>query len=244
MNNTVTFNNQLYDVAPKENLLQCFLRHGVEYPNSCRAGICQSCLIKAKKGEINPAWQEGLPETLKAQGYFLACLATPESELHLATPEGVECEIEAQIIDLQRLNHNVIQMKLQVEQLECWIPGQYLSLINPEGIMRSYSIANLPAQDGYIELHIKTYSEGSMGQWLVQKAIKGMRVNLRGPFGRCYYYNPEQLPFKILLAGTGTGLAPLIAIIKSALRQKHQGTIILVHGGVVDEDIYYPRLSH
>lgn len=43
----------------------------------------------------------------------------------------------------------------------------------------------------------------------------------------------------MLLAGTGTGLAPLIAIIKNALRENHQGTITLVHGALCDEDIYY-----
>ncbi|KTC86825.1 ferredoxin reductase [Legionella brunensis] len=41
------------------------------------------------------------------------------------------------------------------------------------------------------------------------------------------------------LAGTGTGLAPLSPIIKSALNQNHQGRITLVHGGLIDEDIYY-----
>lgn len=237
--NTVEFNNQSYILAPEENLLQCFLRHGVDYPNSCQAGICQSCLIKAKEGEVNPAWQEGLPEVLKAQGYFLACLAKPAAPLYVTTPDAAECEVNAQIVSLQRLNHNVMQVKLQVEHLELWIPGQYLSLINPDGTMRSYSIANIPAQDGYIELHIKVYSHGAMGQWLLQKATKGMFVTLRGPFGQCYYYNPEKFSFNLLLAGTGTGLAPLIAIIKSALSQKHEGSITLVHGGLVDEDIYY-----
>ncbi|HAT8651903.1 MULTISPECIES: FAD-binding oxidoreductase [Legionellaceae] len=236
---TVAFNNQSYSIEPQESVLHCLLRHEVDYPNSCQAGICQSCLIKVKDGEINPAWQEGLPETLKAQGYFLACLAKPETPLEVLTPESTECEVNAQIIDINALNYNVMQVKLHVDDLEHWIPGQYLSLINPEGTIRSYSIANIPEQEGFIELHVKIYPGGSMGQWLANKATKHAEVKLRGPFGRCFYYNPEQLAFNMLLAGTGTGLAPLIAIIKSALSNKHQGTITLVHGGLADEDIYY-----
>ncbi|ARB93276.1 FAD-binding oxidoreductase [Legionella longbeachae] len=236
---SIDFNNQSFRLAPQENVLQCLLRHGVDYPNSCQAGICQSCLIKAKDGVIHPSWQEGLPETLKSQGYFLACLAKPEAALQVVAPESAECEVDAKIIDLKLLNHNVMQVKLCVENLEGWIPGQYLSLINPEGIMRSYSIANIPIQEGFIELHVKIYPNGSMGQWLLNKATKHIEVKLRGPFGRCFYYNPEQLAFDILLAGTGTGLAPLIGIIKSALSQNHQGLITLVHGGLIDEDIYY-----
>ncbi|KTC85300.1 FAD-binding oxidoreductase [Legionella cincinnatiensis] len=235
----IDFNNQSYRLAPQENVLQCLLRHGVDYPNSCQAGICQSCLIKAKEGVVHPSWQEGLPETLKSQGYFLACLAKPEAALQVVPPENAECEVDAKIIDLKRLNHNVMQVKLSVDNLEGWIPGQYLSLINPEGIMRNYSIANIPIQEGFIELHVKIYPNASMGQWLLNKATKHLEVKLRGPFGRCFYYNPDQLVFDILLAGTGTGLAPLIAIIKSALSQNHQGLITLVHGGLVDEDIYY-----
>lgn len=235
----IDFNNQSYPLEPRENVLQCLLRHGVDYPNSCQAGICQSCLIKAKDGMVHPSWQEGLPETLKSQGYFLACLAQPETALQVVAPESAECEVTAKIIELKPLNYNVMQVKLGVDDLNHWIPGQYLSLINPEGTMRSYSIANIPIQDGYIELQIKIYPGGSLGQWLVNQATKNTQVKLRGPFGRCFYYNPEQLVFDMLLAGTGTGLAPLVAIIKSALSQNHQGRITLVHGGLTDEDIYF-----
>lgn len=236
---TVAFKNQFYTLEPQESVLQCLLRHEIDYPNSCQAGICQSCLIKVKDGVVNPSWQEGLPETLKTQGYFLACLARPEEPLQVTTPESSECEVSAQIINVKPLNYNVMQVTLRVDNLEHWVPGQYLSLINSEGVIRSYSIANIPMQEGFIELHVKIYPSGSMGHWLMNKATKHTEVKLRGPFGRCFYYNPEQLSFNMLLAGTGTGLAPLIAIIKSALSQNHQGTITLVHGGLADEDIYY-----
>ncbi|HHF7374949.1 FAD-binding oxidoreductase [Legionella bozemanae] len=236
---TIDFNNQSYRLAPQENVLDCLLRHGVDYPNSCHAGICQSCLIKAKDGVVHSSWQEGLPETLKTQGYFLACRAQPETALHVVAPDSAECEVSAKIIDLKLLNYNVMQIKLGVDNLQSWIPGQYLSLINPEGTIRSYSIANIPMQEGFIELHVKIYPGGSMGQWLMKGTTKYTEVKLRGPFGRCFYHNPEQLAFDMLLAGTGTGLAPLIAIIKSALSQNHQGQLSLVHGGLTEEDIYY-----
>ncbi|WP_028389350.1 FAD-binding oxidoreductase [Legionella fairfieldensis] len=237
--NIIDFNNQRLTLAPQENVLQCLLRHNINYPHSCQAGICQSCLIKAKDGPVHSSWQEGLPETLKSQGYFLACLAQPEAALQVVAPESVECEVEAQIMELKALGYNVMQIKLDVGDLKIWKPGQYLNLINPEGTIRSYSIANLPMQEGFIELHVKTYPDGNMGQWLVNKAAKYTKVRLRGPFGRCFYYNPDQLTFDMLLAGTGTGLAPLVAIIKSALSQNHQGRITLIHGGLTDEDIYY-----
>lgn len=236
---TVIYKNQTYPLEPQESLLQCLLRHDIEYPNSCQTGVCQSCLIKAKDGKIHPSWQEGLPDTLKSQEYFLACLAQPQTALHVTDPDTAECEVNATIVALNLLNHNVMQVKLQVACLEDWIPGQYLSLINPDGMIRSYSIANIPRQEGFIELHVKIYSGGSMGQWLLNGATTNTEVKLRGPFGCCFYHNPKHIPFDMVLAGTGTGLAPLIAIIKSALSQNHQGQITLVHGGRHDQDIYY-----
>ncbi|MBL7479328.1 FAD-binding oxidoreductase [Legionella bononiensis] len=237
--NTITFNNQLYPLGSEENILSCLLRHGIQYPNSCQAGICQSCLIKATDGAINPSWQNGLPDTLKKQGYFLACLAKPESNINLVSPDVSECDVEAVIIGIERLNYNVLQIKLRVDNPGNWLPGQYLNVTNPEEITRSYSIANIPDQEGYIELHVKIVPNGRMSQWLQDTAKAGTSVTLRGPFGTCYYYNPDKLSFDMLLAGTGTGLAPLVGIIKAALSQEHNGSITLVHGGLTDNDIYY-----
>lgn len=233
------YNKQKYEIAENESVLQCLLRNEVAYPNSCQMGICQSCLIKTNNSEVNPAWQEGLPETLKVQGYFLACLARPVSELEVTAPNAQECETKATIIDIALLNKNVMKLKLSVDDYRVWVPGQYLNLINPKGVARSYSIANIPTQDGYIELHIKINLSGEMGQWLWNQARINTNVTLRGPFGHCFYHNPEKKPFDIVLAGTGTGLAPLVAIIKSALAAKHPGQITLIHGGVTDDDIYY-----
>ena len=237
--NTITFKNQLYSLGSKENILSCLLRHGIQYPNSCQAGICQSCLIKATDGAINPSWQNGLPDTLKKQGYVLACLAKPESDLKLVSPDVSECDVEAVIIGIERLNYNVFQIKLRVDNPGDWLAGQYLNLTNPDEITRSYSIANIPDQEGYIELHVKIVPNGSMSQWLQDTAQAGTSVTLRGPFGTCYYFNPDKLSFDMVLAGTGTGLAPLVGIIKSALSQEHNGSITLVHGGLTDNDIYY-----
>jgi NAD(P)H-flavin reductase/ferredoxin len=241
---TLVFNNHNYRLAFKETVLQCLLRHGIDYPNSCQSGICHSCLIKSTDGVINSSWQEGLPETLKAQGYFLACLAQPVTTIKVAVPNSAECEMDAQIIEFKFLNYNVAQVKLNVNAFESWTPGKYLSLVNPEGTIRSYSIANIPEDDRFIELHIKIIPDGTMGQWLLHKASKNTKVKLRGPFGHCFYYNPKKLAFNMLLAGTGTGLAPLISIIKSALKHSHKGTITLIHGGQTDEDIYYQEELH
>ncbi|MDP1574975.1 MAG: 2Fe-2S iron-sulfur cluster binding domain-containing protein [Coxiellaceae bacterium] len=234
----ISFADKTYTLNENESILECLIRHGINYPHSCQVGVCQSCLIKGR-GTINPAWQEGIQDTLKTQGYFLACLAKPKEDIQLTVPFASECEIEAKIDDIKKLTYNVIQVKLYVKNLAPWTPGQYLNLINSEGIIRSYSIANIPNQDGFIELHIKLEEQGLMGEWFKKTAHVNNLISIRGPLGRCFYFNPNKLTYDILLVGTGTGLSPLIGIAKQALFQNHQGKITLLHGGRIFEDLYY-----
>ncbi len=233
------YNEQVLHAMEDESILDCLLRNNIDYPNACRSGICQACLIKTTDSPIESKWQEGLPETLKSQGYFLACQAKPTSPLALKAADAAECEQQAMITELYQLNYNVLRIKLVTENLQNWIPGQYLNLMNPEGVSRSYSIANIPDKEGYIELHIKLKDDGAMSQWLKRTAAVDTMVHIRGPFGKCYYINPEHSSFDMLLVGTGTGLAPLLAIAKTALSKHHQGKVILIHGGCQDDDIYF-----
>jgi NAD(P)H-flavin reductase len=235
---TIAYAGKTYTLNDNESVLQCLIRHGVDYPHSCQAGVCQSCLIKSQ-GAVNPAWQGELPDTLKAQGYFLACLARPEKDICLSQPLASECEVPATIIEIQKLTYNVIKVKLRVENFAPWTPGQYLNLVNSAGLIRSYSIANRPAQDSFIELHIKLEPYGAMGKWFKENNVDNTPVKIRGPLGRCFYFNPKKQAYDILLAGTGTGLSPLIGIAKDAIFHKHHGNITLLHGGRIDQDLYY-----
>lgn len=239
----IQYQGQSYALNEGESVLDGLLRYGVDYPHSCRAGICQSCLMKSAS-PIDPAWQMGIQETLKSQAYFLACLAQPKEDLVVLPPLDTECTFEAELYGLAFLNHNVMQLKLKPANLDTWAPGQYLNLINPEGIIRSYSIANQPKQDGFIELHVKVQGNGCMSQWLKTSAKIGDQVKIRGPLGNCFYFNPKKLSYDILLVGTGTGLAPLVGIVKEALSQGHSGQITLLHGGVLKEDLYYQNELH
>lgn len=236
----ITYKNKQYEINPDESILSCFLRHGVNYPHSCQAGICQSCLIKSN-AKVNEQWQDNIPATLKAQGYFLACLAKPEENITVELPSSADCDIPAKIFQIKPLNYNVVQLRLTVDDVAPWIPGQYLNLVNPDGVIRSYSIANIPHQDNYIELHIKIYEHGIMSTWLKEKAQSNQSIYIRGPIGKCFYFNPQNLSYDILLIGTGTGLSPLVGIAKDALLKKHNGKVILLQGGVKEEDLYYQQ---
>ena len=76
-----------------------------------------------------------------------------------------------------------------------------------------------------------------MSEWLHNEAQIGTRLWLQGPAGNCFYLpgNAEQ---PLLLAGAGTGLAPLYGIARDALRRGHTGPVWLFHGALTPSGLY------
>jgi ferredoxin-NADP reductase len=76
-----------------------------------------------------------------------------------------------------------------------------------------------------------------MSGWFHTEARRGDAVSLSGPSGECFYVaGREQQP--LLLAGTGTGLAPLYGIARDALGRGHAGPIHLFHGALHRAGLY------
>lgn len=232
----IRFDNQNYQASSDETLLDTLLKQGVDFPYSCKNGTCQSCLTKLVDGDVSAEAQKGLKPTLVAKNCFLACQCRPKSDITIALPDQDSTAIASNVIALSMLNQNVLKVRLQLDNPSDFRAGQYVNLITPSNIVRSYSIANVPKQS--IDLHVKLMPKGLMSDWLSQQAKIGSSVYIRGPMGDCFYHNPEEKSFPIVLAGTGTGLAPLVGIVNDALENKHNGQIILIHGGVTEADLY------
>lgn len=228
------YSGGVYETAPGESVLEALLRNGVEVSHSCRAGSCQSCLLRAAEGAVPEAAQKGLKATLLEQGYFLSCVCRPEADLVLEPAGGLD--VPAVIAGLERLTPTVLRVRLRPEAPFSYRPGQYVTLRRDDGLARSYSLASLPG-DAAIELHVRRAPSGRMSGWLFEDARENQPVTLRGPAGDCFYTagNPEQ---PLLLAGTGTGLAPLLGICRDALRQGHRGLIRLYHGALNPAGLY------
>lgn len=238
MGNNLNYKDNCYSLNDNESVLDCLLREDLTIPHSCKSGVCQSCLMQAVDGEIPEKAQAGLKPTFKKRKLFLACQCFPSSDMTICTADDAGLDIKASISELALLNHNVIKLCLSPsEKFEC-DPGQYLTLINPEHIARSYSIANNPEKDTFIELHIRLIAQGKMSAWLKNTAAIGSEVIVRGPAGNCFYSADEDNSHPIIMVGTGTGLAPLYGIAHEALAKRHKGQIILFHGALNEADLY------
>ena len=234
-------------VEPGETALDTLLRGGVAVPNSCRAGACQSCRLRACAGAPPPTSQVGLKETLRLRGHFLACLCRPEEDLTIAV--GEDPPQDATVMSVTELGADVVRLRLRLASPLAYRAGQFVTLLRADGLARSYSLASIPnsvpasvpdaAEDerDILELHVRVLPHGRMSRWIAHDLRPGERVQIRGPEGDCFYTAsaPDQ---PIVLIGTGTGLAPLYGIARDALRQGHRGPITLLHGAVTPAGLY------
>ena len=234
----VRYEDERIELTDGESVLDGLLRHGIETPHSCKSGLCQSCLMRAEDGEPPAKSQQGLKDGLRAQNYFLSCVCHPEEDLTVVPPDSAGLEVAAEVAGVDRLTEDVVRLRLRPEGAFEYEPGQFLHLIRGDGLVRSYSIASLPEEEDTLELHVRQIPGGQMSNWIADGLTAGEHVSVRGPAGDCFYIpgNPEQ---DMLLAGTGTGLAPLYGIAREALRQGHTGRIILMHGGLDASRLYH-----
>lgn len=231
---TLFYNDRKYELESGETVLDCLLRHGESAPHSCRTGVCQTCRMQAKSGEVPHESQPGIKDTLKAQGYFLACVCRPSGDMTLVTDAAQRHA--ARVIELNLLSHNVMRVRIRIEGDFQYHAGQFITLFRQDGLARSFSIASL-RREGHVELHVRKIPDGRMSSWIHERMREGDSVEVQGPHGSCFYLpgNNEQ---PLLLAGTGTGLAPLYGIARDALEQDHQGSIDLFHGAVDHGGLY------
>jgi NAD(P)H-flavin reductase len=234
---TIKYEGVSYALEAGESVLEGLLRQGVNLPHSCKSGVCQSCLLRAAEGAPPEHAQRGLRDTYRAQGYFLACTCIPDNDLVVLPIDAAAMKVSARVESIDRLNATITRVTLRPERPFTYRPGQYVSVFREDGLVRSYSLASVPEEEPALDFHVMRVPGGQMSEWFHRGEAVGRNVDLLGPAGNCFYVpgNPEQ---PLLLAATGTGLAPLYGIVRDALRQGHSGPIHLFHGSVRPDGLY------
>ena len=237
----LTHQQRKLELKPHETVLDCLLRHGVALPYACKAGMCLACIVRAVNCSASEESRKWVRPQLQALGYTLACQWVPETDVCAELPNLADFAVQATIRSLQRLNADVMQVLLDIpdpRRMFAYRPGQYLTATNALGITRAYSIANDFNEDGFVELHVAATLQGEFSGWLFNRARAGDTLHISGPAGQCHYDVRDDADAMLVLAGTGTGLAPLYGIVMDALRQQHSGIIHLYHAGRTTERLY------
>ncbi|AXE35254.1 FAD-binding oxidoreductase [Chromobacterium phragmitis] len=118
------------------------------------------------------------------------------------------------VSDIQPLGPQALRLSLRADDGR-GMPiraGQFFSLRLPDGAERSYSLACAPRADGGLEAQIRLRDGGRCSEWLRREALPGQRLRLTGPYGDCVWQPPAPEE-RVLMLATGTGIAPLYAML-------------------------------
>lgn len=235
---SITIGESKFLRQPGETVLDTLLRGNVQIPNSCRQGVCHSCLMRSIDSPPPAAAQAGLKETLQKQNYFLSCLCHPERDMTVALLNDEIISVEATVIKKQILTPDIMRVVLEYDTDFNFFAGQFINLKREDGLTRSYSIANVPQPDKILDFHIRRLPKGRFSNWVHDELELGTRITLSEAQGFCHYL-PGRAEQPLLLVGTGSGLAPLSGIIFDALKQGHSGPIHLFHGSRDVNGLYF-----
>jgi NAD(P)H-flavin reductase/ferredoxin len=225
----ITIGESTFSCQPDQTVLETLLRENITVSFGCRQGVCQACLMRSLDKAPPESAQIGLKDTLQKQNYFLACVCHPEQDMTVALPNQQGALIEAGVIKKQLLTPDIIHLVLEYQSTFNFFAGQFVNLKRPDGLTRSYSIANIPLSENILEFHIRRLANGQFSNWVHDELALGDQLNVSAAQGACHYL-PGRAEQPLMLVGTGSGLAPLYGIIADALTQGHSGPIHLFHG--------------
>lgn len=237
-----------FQSAAKDSLLAAAEKSGNHLPYSCRTGRCSSCKCKVISGSSVTISEElGLAESDKAEGWILSCVRSATSNMllevedlggvNLPTAKTVPCRIQ----ELNRLADDVMQVRLRLPPTAdfSYLPGQYIDVIGPASIRRSYSLANAHASDKHLELHIRAVPGGAMSEYWFQQAKVNDLLRLNGPLGT--FFLRQVAGLDLVYLATGTGIAPVKSMLEGmiALSADQQPRSITVYWGArKPQDLY------
>ena len=240
-------NGNRFNCDPSTTILDNAIANEIALEHSCKNGQCGVCEAKVLSGETKVLRPEiALNAEKLEQGFVLTCCRTATSDISLDTedlPELADIRTKtypARIDSIEQLTQSIIKVVLRTPPNDKihFLAGQYISVIGPNGLRRSYSIANAPRADGKIELHIKKVDGGAFSAYWFEQAKVNDLLRFEGPLGTFFIRNP--LPKKLILLATGTGLAPIKALLEnlSTLPVENLPEVNVYWGSRHAEDIY------
>ena len=230
-------------------------RSRINIPVDCSDGACGTCKAFCESGDYDRGSyvDDALSPDEAEQGYLLACQAKPRSDLVVQIPttsavaKTSAATHEGTVTGLDRLSPTTVRLSVQVSDRDklAFLPGQYVNIAVPGSadarsagapsgeVTRSYSFASGP-DDQELSFLVKLSPGGVMSEWLTERAVVGDQLSLTGPHGS-FFLRESDAPV-LLLAG-GTGLAPILSILRTLEATGARRPVHLVYGVTTDDDL-------
>lgn len=236
-------------VEPGATILEAALAAGIAFPHGCKSGNCGACKSRLFHGavEMTPYSEYALTAEERSEGLILACRATAWEDCEIAWLDADELVIHPQrklacrVVARDNATHDIARIRLEILAGGpfTFSAGQYAALAFDGLAPRDYSMANRPDQP-VLEFHIRrmagTNPALNASAYAFDRLAPGDRVAVEGPFGTAYLRELHTGP--ILAVAGGSGLAPIAAIVETALARGMAQPIHLYFGARAERDIY------
>jgi CDP-4-dehydro-6-deoxyglucose reductase len=240
-----------FQVEEGEAILAAALRQGFVLPYGCKSGACGSCKGKILSGSVDYGVYQAkaLTEEEKAQGKALFCQAKPLSDLVLeARAIGAAKDIQikklpCRVQTLERLADDVMRLRLKLPANEklVYLAGQFIEFLLKDGSRRSFSMANAPHDSEFLELHVRRVAGGQFTDHVFEKMKERDILRFEGPLGTFFLREESDKP--IVFVASGTGFAPIKAVIEHMLHKGIKRQTSLYWGGRRPKDLYMNELA-
>lgn len=232
-----------------ETLLAAGIRQGIGLPYGCKDGACGSCKCKKLSGQVtHSAYQpKALSDDELAAGYVLTCCASASSDVVLESRQVTDesaypiKKLPVRVSALERASADVMVVTLQLPANDSfkYHAGQYVEFLLRDGSRRSYSMASAPhlqADKPMMELHIRHMPGGKFTDHVFDGMKEKEILRIEGPYGSFFLREDSDKP--IVLLASGTGFAPIKAILQHMQHQGITRPVTLYWGGRRPADLY------
>lgn len=237
-----------FEAAADQLLLDAAQHAALNLPHSCKSGNCGACKARLLRGEIHyPGGRPlGLSDAEIAEGMILLCKAQARTDLQVetfelqsadtATRKRLPCRIERTVA----LSYDVMGLFLRLPIAEefGFEAGQYIDILLPGGRRRSFSIASPPHDARPLELHIRHVPGGEFTDRLFHDDMRSSLLDIEGPLGTFTYRSHAGEGPPMRLIGGGTGIAPLLSILRHVIENGVQRDMRLFWGVRGEQDLY------
>lgn len=243
---TVQPSGRQFSVESTETILTAGIRQNIGLPYGCKDGACGSCKCKMITGKVvhGTHQSKALSAEEEANGMILTCCATPESDVILESRQVTEIgalpikKMPVRVSRLTRASHDVMLLDLQLPGNDSFTfrAGQYVDFLLRDGSRRSYSMANAPHQTGSLQLHLRHMPGGLFTDHVFGNMKEKEILRIEGPQGSFFLREESNKP--IVFLASGTGFAPIKAILEHMQHHKIQRPAFLYWGGRRPADLY------
>ncbi|MGV8805414.1 MAG: CDP-6-deoxy-delta-3,4-glucoseen reductase [Polaromonas sp.] len=232
-----------------EPLLAAAIRQGIGLPYGCKDGACGSCKCKKLEGTVTHGTHQrkALSAEEEASGFILTCCGVAHSDVVLESRQVTDesafpiKKMPVRVTSLTRASGDVMIVRLQLPASDVlkYHAGQYVEFLLRDGDRRAYSMANAPhmqLENPGLELHIRHMTGGKFTDHVFGAMKEKEILRIEGPYGSFFLREDSDKP--MVLLASGTGFAPIKALIEQMQHKNITRPAVLYWGGRRPADLY------